>query len=123
QTALLAVFSGLAMLLAIVGVYGLLAFFVRQRSEEIGIRMALGSSKTRIARLILREGLGLLGLGLLIGLPATLAVTRLLGGFLYGVPFLDPITFLLAPLLLSVAAFFACLVPSYRASAIEPMNA
>ncbi len=71
------------MVLAVVGLYGLLAYFVKQRSEEIGIRMALGSSKTRIVRLILREGLGLLGLGLLIGLPAALAFTRLLGGFLY----------------------------------------
>ena len=122
QTTLLAVFSGLAMLLAVIGVYGLLAYFVRQRSQEIGIRMALGSSKIRILSLILREGLQLLALGLLAGLPASLALARLLGGFLFEVPPFDPITFLLTPVLLSGAAFVACLIPGYRASAIDPMN-
>jgi hypothetical protein len=123
QTTLLAVFSGMALLLAVVGVYGLLAYAVRQRSEEIGIRMALGSSKVRIMRLILREGIALVGFGLLAGIPAALAFARLLHGFLYDVPTIDPVTFLLAPVLLSVAASIACLIPSYRASAIDPMNA
>lgn len=123
QTALLALFSGVAVLLAVIGIYGLLAYSVRQRSVEIGIRIALGSSKTRVAALILREGFGLLGLSLLIGLAAALALTRLLSGFLYNVPILDPISFVVAPVLLSAAALMACLVPIYKASAVNPASA
>jgi predicted permease len=123
QTTLLTVFSVTAMLLAMVGVYGLLAYSVRQRSAEIGIRLALGSSKNGVVRLILREGLTLLGIGLAIGLAAALACTRLLTGFLYGVPALDPATFALVPMLLLAATIAACLIPSFRAAAIDPINA
>ena len=111
------------MLLAMVGVYGLLAYSVRQRTGEIGIRVALGSSKTGVVRLILSEGLTLLGVGLLLGVAAALLSTRLLAGFLYGVPPLDPFTFTLVPMLLLVATLGACLIPSFRAAAIDPMNA
>lgn len=123
QTTLLAVFSGAAMLLAIVGVYGLLAYSVKERTAEIGIRMALGSSKTGVVRLILQEGLTLLGVGLAIGLTTALFCTRLLTRFLYGVPAVDPLTFVLVPVSLFVATLAACLVPAYRAAAIDPMNA
>jgi predicted permease len=123
QTTLLTVFSGVALFLAVVGVYGLLAYSVKQRSTEIGIRMALGSSKILVMRLILREGLQLVAIGLLTGLAVALAFTRLLGGFLYAVPPLDPITFSLAPVLLFAAAFAACLIPGYRAATIDPMDA
>jgi putative ABC transport system permease protein len=123
QTTLLTIFSGTAMLLAMVGVYGLLAYSVRQRTGEIGIRVALGSSKTGVVRLILSEGLTLLGVGLLLGLAAALLSTRLLAGFLYGVPPLDPFTFTLVPMLLLVATLGACLIPSFRAAAVDPMNA
>ena len=81
QTTLLTVFSGMALFLAVVGVYGLLAYSVKQRSAEIGIRMALGSSKILVVRLILREGLQLVAIGLLSGLAVALACARLLGGF------------------------------------------
>ena len=123
QTTLLTVFSITAMLLAMVGVYGLLAYSVRQRTGEIGIRLVLGSSKNGIVRLILREGLALLGIGLVIGLAAALVCTRLLTGFLYGVPALDPGTFALVPMLLLAATIAACLIPSFRAAAIDPINA
>jgi len=123
QTILLMLFSGIAMFLAVVGVYGLLAYSVRQRTGEIGLRMALGSSKTGVIRLVLREGLGLLGMGLLVGLAAAFAFTRLLAGFLYDVPGLDPLTFALVPVLLFVATLAACLIPSWRAAAVDPMNA
>jgi putative ABC transport system permease protein len=123
QTTLLTIFSGMAMLLAMVGVYGLLAYSVRQRTGEIGIRVALGSSKTGVVRLILSEGLTLLGVGLLLGLAAALLSTRLLAGFLYGVPPIDPFTFALVPMLLLVATLGACLIPSFRAAAVDPMNA
>lgn len=123
QTTLLTIFSGTAMLLAMVGVYGLLAYSVRQRTGEIGIRVALGSSKGGVVRLILSEGLTLLGVGLVLGLAAALLSTRMLTGFLYGVPATDPLTFALVPLLLLVATLAACLIPSFRAAAVDPMNA
>jgi predicted permease len=123
QTTLLTLFSGIATLLAVVGIYGLLAYSVRRRTAEIGIRMALGSSRVRVASLILREGLGLIGAGALIGLAATLLSTKLLAGFLYGVSQIDPLTFLLVPLLLILAALAACLIPSWKASRIAPMTA
>jgi ABC-type antimicrobial peptide transport system permease subunit len=123
QTTLLTLFSGTATFLAVVGIYGLLAYSVRQRTPEIGIRMALGSSKVRVARLILREGLGLLGTGLLLGLAMAVACTRLLAGFLYDVPTIDPVTFSLVPVFLVVATLAACLIPSWKATAVDPMNA
>jgi len=123
QTTLLTLFSGIATFLAAVGIYGLLAYSVRQRTAEIGIRMALGSSRIRVARLILREGLGLIGAGSFIGLAAALFCTRLLAGFLYGVPQIDPLTFLLVPLLLILVALAACLIPSWKASRVAPMTA
>ncbi|HET6219706.1 MAG TPA: ABC transporter permease [Acidobacteriaceae bacterium] len=123
QTTLLTIFSATAMLLAMVGVYGLLAYSVKQRTGEIGIRVALGSSKTGVVQLILSEGLTLFGVGLLLGLAAALLSTRLLTGFLYGVPPIDPFTFALVPMLLLVATLAACLIPSFRAAAVDPMNA
>ena len=123
QTMLLTIFSTVAMFLAVVGVYGLLAYSVRQRTGEIGIRMALGSSRSRVVRLVLREGFGLLATGLLIGLAASLACTRLLAGFIYDVPLIDPITFSLVPILLVLATSAACLVPGWRAAAIDPIDA
>ena len=115
QTTLLTVFSLVAMMLAMVGLYGLMAYSVRQRTGEIGIRVALGSSKGRVMQLILSEGLRLLAIGLVIGLAVTLLSTRLLTGFLYGVPALDPVTFLSVPILLLAATIAACLIPSFRA--------
>jgi len=123
QTTLLTLFSGIAMLLALVGVYGLLAYSVSQRTGEIGIRIALGSSKSQVAWLVLREGLGLLGIGLALGLAGALATTRLLTGFLYGVPAVDPVTFALIPVMLFIATLTACIVPSYRAATVDPMTA
>jgi ABC-type antimicrobial peptide transport system permease subunit len=123
QTTLLTVFSGTAMLLAMVGVYGQLAYSVRQRTGEIGIRVALGSSKSAVVRLVLREGLTLLGVGLVIGMAAALVCTRLLAGFLYGLPAFDPATFAVIPMLLLVSTIAACLIPSLRAAAVDPINA
>ena len=120
---LLALFSLVGLFLAAIGLYGVVSYSVEQRTQEIGIRMALGSSKILVVRLILREGLQLVTIGLLAGLAAALASTRLLGGFLYAVPPLDPVTFSLAPVLLFVAALAACLMPGYRAATIDPMNA
>jgi predicted permease len=123
QSTLLTIFSAVAMFLAVVGVYGLLAYSVRQRTGEIGIRMALGSSRSRVVRLVLREGFGLLATGLVIGLAASLACVRLLAGFVYDVPLIDPVTFSLVPMLLFLATSVACLVPSWRAAAVDPIDA
>jgi len=123
QTILLVLFSAIALFLSLVGVYGLLAYSVRQRTGEIGLRMALGSSKSGVVRLVLRQGLGLLGIGLLLGLAGAFAFTRLLAGFLYDVAALDPVTFALVPVLFFIATLAACLVPSWRAAAVDPMTA
>lgn len=122
QTTLLTVFSSIATLLAFVGVYGLLSYSVRQRTGEIGIRMALGSSRNRVLRLILHEGLRLSATGLLIGLAAAVVSARLMAGFLYAVPAIDPITLVLAAALLFVATLAACLIPGIRAATVDPMN-
>jgi predicted permease len=123
QTTLLTVFSVVAMLLALIGVHGLIAFSVRQRTGEIGVRMALGATRQGVVSLVLREGLVLLALGLTIGMAAALGLTRLLEGFLYNVPAIDPITYALTSLLLLIATVMACIVPGVRAAAIDPIAA
>lgn len=123
QTTLLTLFSAIALFLAVVGVYGLLAYSVRQRTGEIGLRMALGSTRIGIARLVLREGMSLLIAGLSIGMVAALLFARLLRGFLYEIPTLDPLTFALVPVLLIAAVLAACLIPSARAATTDPMIA
>ena len=103
-----------------VGVYGLLAYSVRQRTGEIGLRMALGSTRTDIARLILREGLSLLITGLCLDMVVAVAFAQSLRGFLYEVPPLDPLTFALVPALLFIAALAAYLIPRARAATTDP---
>ena len=123
QTALMTSFSIIALLLAVVGIYGLLAYSVRQRTAEIGIRMALGAARLGVVNLVLREGLTLLACGLAIGMTGALAATRLLSKFLYHVPQFDPITYALVPCVMLLGTLTACLVPSLRAARIDPINA
>jgi predicted permease len=123
QATLLAVFSAVAMVLAVIGVYGLIAFSVRRRTGEIGLRMALGATRSGVVKLVLREGLTLLAAGLGIGLVAAAGLSRWLTEFLYQVPAIDPVTYTLVPLLLLAATIVACLVPSARAAGIDPMDA
>jgi len=123
QTTLLTVFSSTALFLAIIGIYGLLAYSVRQRTGEIGLRMALGSTRTGIVRLILREGLSLLIVGLCIGSVGAVIFARTLRSFLYEVPAMDPVTFLLVPAVLALATLAACIAPSARAATTDPMVA
>jgi ABC-type antimicrobial peptide transport system permease subunit len=123
QTTPLAVFSAVALLLASIGVYGLMAFYVRQRTGEIGLRMALGATRTGVVKLVLCEGLMLLAGGLGIGLVLAAGLSRFLKAFLYQVPAIDPVTYTLVPLLLCAATMAACLVPSARAAGIDPMSA
>lgn len=122
QTVLLAAFSAMAMTLALVGLYGLLAFAVRQRRAEIGVRIALGAPRGHVVRLILRQGLRLVAAGLVLGLVGAAAMTRMLSSMLYGVHADDPLTFTLAPALLLLAAASACVLPGWRAANIDPVE-
>jgi putative ABC transport system permease protein len=123
NTFLLGVFSGVALLLASVGLYGVLAFSVAQRTREIGIRMALGARARDVMRLVLRQGLALSLLGVIAGVGVSLAGTRVLAGFLYGVAPTDPATFVTVALVLVAVALVACLVPARRAMRVDPIVA
>ncbi len=120
ETVLLSVFAALAVFLALVGLYGLLSYAVRQRTAEIGLRMALGASRERVLTMILRQGVGLVLAGLVVGLGAALALTRLVSSWLYGVRATDPVTFLAVPLFLLAVACCACLTPAIQATRVDP---
>jgi putative ABC transport system permease protein len=119
---LLAAFAGLALLLAAVGIYSVLSYSVRQRVREIGIRMALGAQVHDVLRLIVIEGMTPALTGLVIGLAGALAVARLLTSLIYGVRATDPMTFGGVSVLLASVAFFASIIPAYRATRVEPMK-
>jgi ABC-type antimicrobial peptide transport system permease subunit len=121
QTVLLAAFAGIAVLLALVGLYGLLSYTVRQRTAEIGVRMALGAGRSQVVGMVLRDGLMLTGAGLLIGLPVAGAVARGSASLLYGIGVLDPVTFIAVPALMMAAAAVACILPAWKASRIDPV--
>jgi predicted permease len=121
QTVLLAIFAGMALALALVGFYGLLAYSVMQRSSEMGIRIALGATRMHVAGLILRQALQLVVAGLLIGLASALALSRLLASSLFEVHSWDPATFALVPALFLTTALVACLIPARRAAKADPM--
>jgi predicted permease len=113
----------MAVALTAVGLYGVMSYLVRQRTREIGIRMALGASPATVVWLVTRQGLRWTSTGLILGLAACLAVSRLLTGFLYGVDAIDPVVFLTVPLLLAGTAYAACAMPGRRASGVEPVVA
>jgi macrolide transport system ATP-binding/permease protein len=120
---LLGGFGLLALLLAALGIYGVLAYSVSRRTREIGVRMALGAQVADVLRLVLRQGFGLTGIGLLLGLGGAFAATRLLSGFLYEVQPFDPVTFFAVALLLALVAMVACWLPARRAARVHPMTA
>jgi putative ABC transport system permease protein len=115
-----AAFAGIALLLAAVGVYGIMAYSVAQRTHEIGVRMAMGAEVRDVLRLVVGQTMRLVGTGIGLGLLGAFAVTRVLGGFLYGVGSTDPVSFLSIPLFLSVVAIVASLVPARRAARLSP---
>jgi putative ABC transport system permease protein len=120
---LLVLFAGLALLLAGIGVYGVMAYSVSARTREIGIRMALGAGRGAVLRLMLKQGLTLTSLGIALGLPAALLLTRLIRTLLYGVDTADPLTFGLVALLLAGVTLMACYAPARRATKVDPLIA
>jgi predicted permease len=120
---LLAIFGASALILAAIGIYGLMAYSVQQRTQEMGIRMALGADRKRIRNLVVRQGMLLAIIGVFIGTAAAFALTRLLTSFLYGVKPWDPLVFIAVPIILAVVALFATWVPAQRASKLDPMAA
>lgn len=122
-TQMLGVFSGLALALAALGIYGVVAYSVSQRTQEIGIRMAIGAQRGDVLRLVLRSGLVLVGVGVVIGLAASFAVARLLHSLLYGVGVHDPMVFSTIAVLLLGVAIIACLLPALRATKVDPLVA
>ena len=122
-TVVMAFFAGLAFFLAGLGLYGILAYRVEQRVREIGVRMALGADSREIFRLIIGGGFGLAALGMLIGVPAAFALTRLLGGLLSGVTTTDPLTYGAVVALLTVSALLASYLPARRATRVDPIAA
>jgi ABC-type antimicrobial peptide transport system permease subunit len=120
---LLSGFGVLALLLAALGIYGVLAYAVSRRTREIGVRMALGAQVADVLRLVLRQGIGLTIIGLALGLVGAFCATRLLHGFLYEVKPLDPMTFVVVVLILALVALAACWLPARRAAQVNPMVA
>jgi ABC-type antimicrobial peptide transport system permease subunit len=112
-----------ALVLALLGIYGVIAYSVAQRTREIGVRVALGAAQGTILRMVLRQGLMLAGAGVVLGLAIAAAATRLLASFLFGVPPTDAVTFAGAAFLLTAAALAASWVPAHRAAACDPMIA
>jgi putative ABC transport system permease protein len=120
---LLGIFAGLALLLAAIGIYSVLSYSVRQRVPEIGIRLALGARMTDVLRMVVLEGMKPTLLGVAIGLAAALAMGRLVTSLVFQVKPTDPMTFLAVAALLALIALFACVIPAYRASKVNPVVA
>jgi predicted permease len=123
QTSLLGLFSLAALLLSAIGIYGLMHFFVAQRTNEIGVRMALGARQVNVLALVFRQGLTLATVGIAVGILGAFALTRLLSILLYSVTPTDPVTFATAPAVLLLVAALACWIPARRAARIDPMLA
>jgi putative ABC transport system permease protein len=120
---LLGIFAGLALLLAAIGLYGVMAYAVSQRTRELGIRLALGASHGEVRNMVVRQGLFLALGGVAIGFAVAFALARLVTNLLYGVNGTDPMTFAAIPIVLLLVAFVATYLPAWRASRVDPVEA
>jgi putative ABC transport system permease protein len=120
---LLGTFAGLALLLAVVGIYGVIAYSVGQRTHEFGIRMALGAQRYQLLLMVLSQSVRRLMIGLAVGVAGALAVTRLMGSLLFGIGPTDALTFSLMAAILLVVALIASYIPARRAAKVDPMMA
>jgi putative ABC transport system permease protein len=120
---LLGIFAGMALLLAGVGIYGVIAYSLSQRIQEIGIRMALGARRADVVRLMVGEGMATAAVGILLGLAAAFLLTRLTASLLYGVGAYDPLSFGLVCVVIVTVALVASFVPAYRATRVDPLAA
>ena len=123
QMLLLAAFSGVALLLAAIGMYGVMACIVGQRTHEIGVRMSLGAQAHQVLRMVLCQGMRLVVIGICLGLAGSLALTRLLRSLLYEISPADPLSFAVVPILLATVTLLACWLPARRAAKVNPMVA
>ena len=121
-TFLLALFAGTALTLAAIGIYGTISLLVTERTQEMGIRLALGADRPTILKLVLGQGMLLTAIGLALGLTGAAVLTRTLSGLVYGVGTLDPLTFVAVPLLLCIVALAACFLPARRAASVDPIT-
>jgi ABC-type antimicrobial peptide transport system permease subunit len=120
-TFLLSIFAGLAAILAVIGIYGVISYNGLRRTREIGVRLALGARRDQIVALILGQGVRLLAIGLLLGFAAAFALSRVMRSVLFGVSATDPMIFFAVSLLLTGAAVVACWIPAHRASRVDPI--
>lgn len=120
---LLGLFAGLAIFLSAIGLYGVLAYFVAERRQELGVRFALGAGPLDLMSMVLRRGMSLVAMGLLLGLPVSLLAGRRLAGMVFGVEPVDPASFAAVTALLVLAGLGACLLPALRATRVDPVQA
>ncbi len=123
QTSLFAVFAGVALFLAAIGLYGVMAYSVKQRTSEIGIRLALGAQPSHVLKLIVGQGMMLTLAGILVGVAGAFGLTRLLSSLLYGIAPSDPATFVIVSVMLLAVSLLACYIPARRAMKVEPIEA
>jgi ABC-type antimicrobial peptide transport system permease subunit len=120
---MLAIAAAMALLLGIVGIYGVISYSVSQRTREIGIRMALGAQQATVRGMFVRHGLLLTGIGMVCGIAAAIAVTRLMTALLFQISLVDPVTYVVVPFVLVAAALLASYLPARRATVIDPVDA
>ncbi|MGA8367318.1 MAG: ADOP family duplicated permease [Candidatus Acidiferrales bacterium] len=123
NTTLLAIFAGVALLLAAIGIYGLMAYSVQQRAQEIGIRMALGAEPANVRNVVVRQGMALAMTGIVVGVGAALGLTRLMASMIYGVKARDPLVFMAVTAVFIAVSLLACYIPARRAMRVDPMVA